>query len=55
MKTDYTERHLFAAWLKKLLGIKSPSALFNSCGRYEFEYDFIMKTTHDERGEENGY
>lgn len=34
---------LFIAYLKKKLGIVSPSAWFNSGGKIEYEYD-LLKT-----------
>jgi hypothetical protein len=49
MRDYYTPFEIFVAWIKKLLGIKSPSAIYISEGKYEYAYDFIMKTKR--RGE----
>ena len=43
MRDYYTKRQIFTAWVKKKLGIKSPSALIVSDGKYEYDYDYIMK------------
>lgn len=40
----YTPFEIFVAWIKKQLGIQSPSAIFCSDGKYKYDYDFIMKT-----------
>ena len=42
----YTWYEIVIAWFKKRLGIKSPSAMLITQGRYEYEYDFIMKVEH---------
>ena len=39
----YTWYEIVIAWFKKLLGIKSPSAILISQGKYEYEYDFILE------------
>ena len=39
----YTWYEIVIAWFKKLLGIKSPSAILISRGKYEYEYDFILE------------
>lgn len=39
----YTGYEIVIAWFKKLLGIKSPSAILISQGKYEYEYDFILE------------
>lgn len=44
MRDYYTRFEIFIAWVKKLLGIRSPSAILCSDGKYEYAYDFIMKT-----------
>lgn len=44
MRDYYTDFEIFVAWIKKKLGIKSPSAIYCSGGKYEYAYDFIMKT-----------
>ena len=46
----YTKWEIFVAWIKKLLGIKSPSAIYCSDGKYEYAYDFIMKTKSKIKG-----
>lgn len=51
MRDYYTPFEIFVAWIKKLLKIKSPSALYCSGGKYEYAYDFIMKTKAKLRGE----
>ena len=38
----YTNGEIFIAWVKKLLKIKSPSAIWCSDGKYKYDYDFIM-------------
>lgn len=40
----YTPLQIIVAWIKKLLKIQSPSAIYCSDGKYEYDYDFIMKT-----------
>ena len=44
----YTKREIFIAWIKKKLGIRSPSAFYCSDGKYEYAYDFIMKNKKGE-------
>ena len=39
----YTWYEIVIAWFKKHLGIKSPSAILISQGKYEYEYDFMLK------------
>lgn len=39
----YTWYEIVIAWFKKLLGIKSPSAILISQGKYEYAYDFMLK------------
>ena len=39
----YTWYEIVIAWFKKLLGIKSPSSILISQGKYEYEYDFILE------------
>ena len=43
MRVYYTWYEIVIAWFKKLLGIKSPSAILISQGKYEYEYDFILE------------
>ena len=43
MRVYYTWYEIVIAWFKKLLGIKSPSAILISQGKYEYEYDFMLK------------
>ena len=38
----YTNGEIFIAWVKKKLGIQSPSAIWCSDGKYKYDYDFIM-------------
>lgn len=45
----YTWYEIVIAWFKKLLGIKSPSAILISQGYYEYEYDFIMETKEPQK------
>ena len=44
LRDFYTDGEIFIAWIKKLLKIKSPRAFYCSDGKYEYDYDFIMKT-----------
>ena len=37
----YTKWDIFVLWLKKKLGIKSPSTILITDGKYEYEYDRI--------------
>lgn len=41
---------LFIAYLKKKLGIVSPSAWFNSGGKIEYEYDWIRYQERNNNG-----
>jgi len=38
---------LFIAYLKKKLGILSPSALFNSEGKIKYEYDWLKEVKNE--------
>ena len=49
LRDYYTNKEIFIAWIKKKLGIQSPSAILCSDGKYKYDYDFIMKT--EKRGE----
>ena len=46
MRDYYTKRQIFTAWVKKKLGIKSPSALIVSDGKYEYEAAHGTVTRH---------
>lgn len=43
MRDHYTKGQLAIAWVKKKLGIVSPSALYVSNGKYKFAYDYMMR------------
>lgn len=34
---------IYIAFIKKLLGIKSPSVIYISDGKYEYIYDFMVR------------
>lgn len=44
MRDYYTDWELFKMWLKKLFRIKSRSAQIISQGKYDYDFDFVMKT-----------
>ena len=44
MRDFYTNGEIFIAWVKKLLKIQSPSAIWCSGGKYKYDYDYIMNT-----------
>lgn len=54
MRVYYTWYEIVIAWFKKLLGIKSPSAFLITQGRYEYEYDFIMRVEHPPKAANTG-
>lgn len=39
----YKWYEIVIAYIKKRLGIRSPSAILISEGKYEYEYDFILE------------
>lgn len=43
MRDHYTRGQIAIAWVKKKLGIVSPSALYLSSGKYKYGYDYIMR------------
>ncbi len=43
MRDYYTKRQIAIAWVKKKLGIISPSAMYTSNGKYKYAYDYMMK------------
>lgn len=50
IRDHYTRGQIAIAWVKKKLGIASPSALRLSNGKYKYAYDYIMrKEVHNDR------
>lgn len=43
MRDHYTKGKIAIAWVKKKLGIVSPSALCVSNGEFKYDYDYIMR------------
>ena len=45
----YTWWEIYIAWIKKLLKMKSPSAMRVSQGKYEYAYDFMTRKERCEK------
>lgn len=43
MRDYYKWYEIVIAYIKKQLGIRSPSAILISQGKYEYAYDFMLK------------